>query len=75
MSAASKIRKALKNIMSEGEANACRVEKGFLYDGSQQRNGWHFTRFNSTPTFLGSNESEAWKPSSKFRKSVIIIAN
>jgi hypothetical protein len=59
MSAASKIRKALKNIMSEGEANACRVEKGFLYDGSQQRNGWHFTRFNSTPTFLGSNESEA----------------
>lgn len=59
MAAISKIRKALKGIMSEGEANACRVEKAYLYDGSQQRNGWHFTRFNSTPTYLGDNVSEA----------------
>ena len=59
MSVASKIREALKSIMSEGDANACRIEKGYAYDGSQERNGWHFTRFNSTPTFLGKNESEA----------------
>jgi len=56
---ANKIRTALKSIMSEGEANACRISKGFEYDGSQQRNGWHFTRFNSTPTYLGKSVTEA----------------
>ena len=59
MSAISRIRKALKGIMPEGEANACRINNSYQYDGSQQRNGWHFTRFNSTPTFLGRNVSEA----------------
>ncbi len=59
MSAISKIRQGLKSIMTEGEANACRINKGYEYDGSQQRNGWHFTKFNSTPTFLGRNVSEA----------------
>ena len=59
MSAASRIRQALKGIMTEGEANACRISNGYEYDGSQQRKGWHFTRFNSTPTFLGRNVSEA----------------
>jgi hypothetical protein len=59
MTTISKIRKALKGIMSEGEANACRIEKAYLYDGSQQRNGWHFTRFGSTPTYLGNSANEA----------------
>ena len=59
MSAISKIRQGLKSIMTEGEANACRISNGYEYDGSQQRRGWHFTRFNSTPTFLGRNASEA----------------
>ena len=59
MSAISRIRKALNGIMTEGEANACRINKGYEYDGSQQRKGWHVTKFNSTPTFLGRNVSEA----------------
>ena len=59
MSAISKIRKALNGIMSEGEANACRIDNGYQYDGSQQRKGWHFTRFGGTPTFLGRNANEA----------------
>ena len=59
MQAISKIRQALKGIMTESEANACRINKGYEYDGSQQRKGWHVTKFNSTPTFLGRNVSEA----------------
>ena len=59
MSAISKICQALKGIMTEGEANACRINNSYQYDGSQQRKGWHFTRFGSTPTFLGRNVSEA----------------
>ena len=59
MSAISKIRQGLKSIMTEGEANACRINNGYQHDGSQQRKGWHFTKFNSTPTFLGRNVSEA----------------
>ena len=59
MSTVGRIRQALKGIMTENEANACRINDGYQYDGSQQRNGWHFTRFNSTPTFLGRNVSEA----------------
>ena len=59
MSVTSNIRRELNSIMSEGEANACRIEKGWAYDGSQQRYGWHFTRFNGTPTFLGVNENES----------------
>ncbi len=59
MSAISKIRQGLKSIMTEGEANACRINNDYQYDGSQQRKGWHFTRFNSTPTFLGRNVNDA----------------
>ncbi len=59
MSAISKIRRALKSIMSDGEASACHIDNGYQYDGSQQRKGWHFTKFNSTPTFLGHNVNEA----------------
>jgi len=59
MNAQSKIREALKTIMDDGEANACRIEKAYLYDGATMRNGWHYTRFNSTPTYLGSSLGEA----------------
>jgi hypothetical protein len=53
----SKIRNALKTFMTTGEANACNIFKG--YDVSTGRTGWHFTRFGSTPTYLGKSETEA----------------
>ena len=59
MSVASKIRKALKGIMSEGEANACDVRKGYHYNGSAEQNGWYYKPFNRQPVSLGSNEVEA----------------
>jgi hypothetical protein len=59
MFSVSRIRKALTGIMSDGEANACRIYKGWAYDGSVQRYGWHFERFGSTPTWLGDSVTEA----------------
>lgn len=59
MSVASKIRKALSGIMSEGEANAAYVGKGYHYDGSIESNGWHFVPFGRTAVHLGENEAEA----------------
>lgn len=59
MTVASKIRQALNGIMSEGEANACNIQKGYHYDGSQESNGWHYTPFGRQPVSLGSNEAEA----------------
>ena len=59
MSVASKIRKALSGIMSEGEANACYVGKGYHYDGAIESNGWHYIPFNGTAVHLGENEAEA----------------
>ena len=59
MSVASKIRKALKGIMSEGEANACNIQKGYHYNGSTESNGWYYTPFGRQPVSLGDNEAEA----------------
>lgn len=59
MNATETIREALKQIMSAGEANACEIRHGWAYDGSQQRYGWHFTRFGSTPTYLGKSLADA----------------
>lgn len=59
MSVASKIRQALSSIMSEGEANACNIQKGYHYDGSRESNGWYYTPFGRGPVSLGKNEAEA----------------
>ena len=59
MSVESKIREALKGIMSKGEANACRIDKGYHYDGSIESNGWHYIPFGRTAVHLGENEAEA----------------
>ena len=55
--AKSKIREALKALMDDGEANACRVWKG--YDMGTGLTGWHFTRFGQTATHIGRNLAEA----------------
>lgn len=57
MNAAETIRTALKGIMDEGEANACHIRKG--YEASTGENGWHYTRFGGTATFIGGNLTEA----------------
>ena len=59
MNAKGKIQKALKSIMSEDEANACQVYKGFDYDGVRQANGWFYRPFGENPMYLGKSESEA----------------
>lgn len=57
MKAQQQIKEALKKIMSEGEANACQVFKG--YDVGTGLTGWHFIRFGSTATYLGDNLPDA----------------
>lgn len=59
MSVTSKIRKALKSIMSEGEANACDIRKGYHYNGQTEVNEWYYRPFNRQPVSLGRNEAEA----------------
>lgn len=51
MNAKQRIQAALKSIMSEGEANACEVFKG--YEVSTGYSGWHYTPFGGTTQFLG----------------------
>ena len=57
MTVKSEIRQALKRIMTEGEANACAIWKG--YDIGTNRNGWHYVPFGQTATYLGKNKAEA----------------
>lgn len=57
MNATEKIIEALKGIMSDGEANACRVWKG--YDVGTGETGWHYEKFGKTATFIGANVIEA----------------
>ena len=57
MNAQERIRKALKSLMSDGEANACQVFKG--YNMGTGKTGWHFARFGQSATFIGNNLVEA----------------
>jgi hypothetical protein len=57
MNAKTKIRMALRDIMSDGEANACEIWKG--YDMGTGLTGWHYKRFGHTATFAGDNLREA----------------
>ena len=59
MNAKGKIQKTLRSIMSDGEANACYVYKGFDYDGVRQASGWFYRPFNGQPVYLGQSLSEA----------------
>ena len=51
------IRKALKSLMSDGEANACQIFRG--YSMTTGETGWHFARFGQTATFIGNSLREA----------------
>jgi hypothetical protein len=57
MNATEEIQQALKGIMSDGEANACRIWKG--YDVGTGETGWHYQRFGQTATYIGVNVAEA----------------
>ncbi len=57
MNAKETIRQALKEIMSDDEANACSIWKG--YDNGTGRTGWHVTRFGETATHYGTSVAEA----------------
>ena len=45
--------------MSEGEANACDIRKGYHYNGQTEASGWYYRPFNRQPVSLGKNEAEA----------------
>ena len=60
MNAEQKIRKAMRGIMEEGEVNAAQVFKSWAYDRDVNF-GWHFTKFGSTPTYMGDTLIEALK--------------
>ena len=57
MNAKARIQEALKRIMSEGEANACQIWKG--YDAGTWQTGWHYEPFGRTATCLGNSVTEA----------------
>ena len=52
-----RIEAALYSIMSQDEANACVVWKG--YDVATNETGWHCVPFGQTATFLGESLAEA----------------
>jgi hypothetical protein len=49
------IRQSLTSIMSEGDANACAIWKGW----GGKKEGWHYTPFSQQPVFLGRNREDA----------------
>ncbi len=57
MDAESTIREALKKIMSDGEANACRIWKG--YDVGTGLTGWHIAEFGHGANYYGKNLADA----------------
>lgn len=59
MRAEEQIRKALRRELGIGAANACQVFKGYAYGINGHNVGWHYTPFNGTPIFLGSNLRQA----------------
>jgi hypothetical protein len=69
MSTKNNIRKALKSIMSESEANACDIRKGYHYNGSTEESGWYYRPFNREPVTLGKNESEALETIEQIKES------
>lgn len=69
MSVKSKIREALKSIMSEGEANACDIRKGYHYNGQTEVSGWYYRPFNRQPVTLGRSESEALEAIDQIKES------
>lgn len=55
MNGVAKIRKALGKIMNEGEANACRIYKGYGARGE----GWYVERFGEYGQNFGKTIAEA----------------
>jgi len=56
MNAKETIRESLKKIMSDGNANACAIWKG--YDNGTGRTGWHVMQFGETATYYGKSVGE-----------------
>lgn len=75
MTVAQKIREALKGIMSDGEANAARVDKGYHYNGATESHGWYYKPFNGRPVTLGSNAAEAFETIEQIREERRQVAN
>lgn len=59
MTGKEKIRKNLSKIMSAGEANACRIDREYGYDGVNGRYGWFYTMFGENATYLGRTIRDA----------------
>lgn len=59
MNTVTRIRKALETSRGSGFATACRIYKGWDYDGQTENYGWHYRPFGQTPVFLGRNATEA----------------
>ena len=58
MNAKQQIREMLKEMMPEGEANACEIFKGFAVDTGE--NGWHYKHFGrSEHHYMGKSLREA----------------
>ena len=55
MTAISKIKKALENIMDIQDANACRVYKGMGWNGY----GWYYEPFGRNAEYLGGSLNDA----------------
>ncbi len=55
MNGVAKIRKALLKIMPDGDANACRIYKGYGAEGE----GWYVERFGEHGRNYGSSVAEA----------------
>lgn len=54
MNAKQQIQEALKKIMDDGDARACRVYKDWHF-ASPATWGWHYTPFNGFTQYLGRN--------------------
>lgn len=59
MNGEQRIRAALTRIMSDGEANACQVFKGFANAGATEATGWHYRPLGEQPVYLGSTVAQA----------------
>ena len=68
MNVTQKIKNALKSIMTEGEVNACTIEKSHHYNGVTEQNGWHYTPFGECPITLGKNVTEALETIEQIRE-------
>jgi len=56
MTAKYEIYTALLHMLGTSRVTACKVYRGWGYDGVVERYGWYFCEFGETPTFIGENK-------------------